>query len=64
MCLYRSLRVQVSVYVERKDCDQPKLRDGSDVSSTTTSVGFQVDHRDRSLIYAIRNLRVAWCDCC
>ena len=59
MCLYRSLRVQVSVYVERKDCDQPKLRDGSGVSSTTTSVGFQVDHSDRSLIYAIRNLRVA-----
>ena len=64
LCLYRSLLVQVSVYAERKDCDQPKLRDGSGVSSTTTSVGFQVDPLNRSLIYAIRNLRVACCDCC
>ncbi len=45
--------------MERKDSDRPKLKDESDVSSTTNSVGFQVDHLDRSLIYAIRNLRVA-----
>ena len=49
----------MSIHEEREDRDQPEQRNGNDVSSTTTSVGFQVDHSDRSLIYAIRNLRVA-----
>ena len=57
--LYRSLHVQVSVHVDRGDCDQPEQRNGSVNSSTTTSVGIQVGHHHRSLIYAIRNLCVS-----
>ena len=57
--MYRSLHVQVSIHEDRGDCDQPEQRNGSDDSSTTTSVGIQVDHHDRSRIYVIRNLRVS-----
>ena len=45
--------------MERKDSDQPKLKDRSDVSSTTNSVGFQEGLSDQPLNYAIRNLCVA-----
>ena len=45
--------------MERKDSDRPKLKERSDVSSTTNSVGFQVDLSDQPLNYAIRNLRAA-----
>ena len=45
--------------MERKDRDRPKLKDRSDTSPTTNSVGSQVGLSDRLFDCAIRNLHAA-----